>query len=365
MAHWAIGKFEGVVAVFCIPKLRGRVYIETSDTLQAFELLKNCVLVYWSNMYLVGEEERVELLSPHRIQKNIKVNDLVRIRSGLFRQDIAQVVKVESNAEFYHVIAIPRLRPPVPVRRLTKRPRLEKNRPLRQRLREADAIRKYGSRSVRKLERDEDEDEDEYEDEEDFNKGDFEFKKNRYNEGGLRYLRFRHDAIDATRPTLEDIHPFLDAAMEKIIKYREDPEMLDDGSMWMTRHTDDEVFDVANIKLEQLALENFLSKGSEVEVMEGEQIGMTGRVVSVSTKGTITIAETNSNLLVNGSPMLVEIQVRTVRPIFKIGDSVSVKSGVFAGRSGCIEEINGSVAFVREQVTREQVIKIMYKTVRY
>ncbi len=57
--------------------------------------------------------------------------------------------------------------------------------------------------------------------------------------------------------------------MEKIIKYREDPEMLDDGSMWMTRHMDDEVFDVANIKLEQLALENFLSKGSEVEVMEG------------------------------------------------------------------------------------------------
>ncbi len=54
-----------------------------------------------------------------------------------------------------------------------------------------------------------------------------------------------------------------------------------------------------------------------------------------------------------------------MRPIFKIGDSVSVKSGVFAGRSGCIEEINGSVAFVREQVTREQVIKIMYKTVRY
>ncbi len=126
MAHWAIGKFEGVVAVFCIPKLRGRVYFETSDTLQAFELLKNCVLVYWSNMYLVGEEERVELLSPHRIQKNIKVNDLVRIRSGLFRQDIAQVVKVESNAEFYHVIAIPRLRPPVPVRRLTKRPPFRK-----------------------------------------------------------------------------------------------------------------------------------------------------------------------------------------------------------------------------------------------
>ncbi len=108
---------------------------------------------------------------------------------------------------------------------------------LRQRLRRSRRIRKYGSRSVRKLERDEDEDEDEYEDEEDFNKGDFEFKKNRYNEGGLRYLRFRHDAIDATRPTLEDIHPFLDAAMEKIIKYREDPEMLDDGSMWMTRHS--------------------------------------------------------------------------------------------------------------------------------
>ncbi len=181
------------------------------------------------------------------------------------------------------------------------------------------------------------------------------------------YVTFASDTTPSTqrgRHLKTSIH-FSTPRWKKIIKYREDPEMLDDGSMWMTRHTDDEVFDVANIKLEQLALENFLSKGSEVEVMEGEQIGMTGRVVSVSTKGTITIAETNSNLLVNGSPMLVEIQVRTVRPIFKIGDSVSVKSGVFAGWSGCIEEINGSVAFVREQVTREQVIKIMYKTVRY
>ncbi len=43
MHKWAVNQhqYEGVVSVFAVPNLRGRVYIETTDTLQAFEVLKN------------------------------------------------------------------------------------------------------------------------------------------------------------------------------------------------------------------------------------------------------------------------------------------------------------------------------------
>ncbi len=113
-------------------------------------------------------EEHVELLSPNQVPKDIEINSWVRIRSGLYRKDIGQVVAMNYNAEFYSVLVVPRIPPPVPARKLTKQARSQKDRPQPQRLRKKDAIRKYGKGTVKKLEGDE------------FEEDDFQFKKNRY-----------------------------------------------------------------------------------------------------------------------------------------------------------------------------------------
>ncbi len=327
-----------------LPKVRGRIYIETSDTLQAFELLKNSPYVYWSNMYLVGREEHVELLSPNQVPKDIEINSWVRIRSGLYRKDIGQVVAMNYNAEFYSVLVVPRIPPPVPARKLTKQARSQKDRPQPQRLRKKDAIRKYGKGTVKKLEGDE------------FEEDDFQFKKNRYNKRGLRYLRFHFDAIEVVKPTLQDLHAFLDAAIEQITEDHEDPEMNDDGSMWRTPHTDDEVFHVANIKLHHLALETFINVGTEVEVAWGDQQGRIGRVVSVSTNGLITVGDETDSVN-SGSRATVEVNARALRPVFNIGDSVAVKYGVLSGRMGLVENIDGFNVIVRDASTKDEVKK--------
>ncbi len=344
MREWERGHYEGIASIFCLPKVRVRIYIETSDTLQAFELLKNSPYVYWSNMYLVGREERVELLSPNQVPKDIEINSWVRIRSGLYRKDIGQVVAMNYNAEFYSVLVVPRIPPPVPARKLTKQARSQKDRPQPQCLRKKDAIRKYGKGTVKKLEGDE------------FEEDDFQFKKNRYNKRGLRYLRFHFDAIEVVKPTLQDLHAFLDAAIEQITEDHEDPEMNDDGSMWRTPHTDDEVFHVANIKLHHLALETFINVGTEVEVAWGDQQGRIGRVVSVSTNGLITVGDETDSVN-SGSRATVEVNARALRPVFNIGDSVAVKYGVLSGRMGLVENIDGFNVIVRDASTKDEVKK--------
>ncbi len=149
-----------------------------------------------------------------------------------------------------------------------------------------------------------------------FKEGNFVFKKeHRYNKGGFRYLKFCFDGIEVCKLTLENIHPWLDAAVEQINKDHEDPELLEDGAIMMTPHTDNEVFEVANIKLHHLAIESFLRVGTEVEIASGEQQGMIGHVVSISTDGTVMVEE-KMDSLEGGSRTKVEINAHVVRPVF-------------------------------------------------
>ncbi len=132
--------------------------------------------------------------------------------------------------------------------------------------------------------------------------------------------------------------------------------MNDDGSMWRTPHTDDEVFHVANIKLHHLALETFINVGTEVEVAWGDQQGRIGRVVSVSTNGLITVGDETDSVN-SGSRATVEVNARALRPVFNIGDSVAVKYGVLSGRMGLVENIDGFNVIVRDASTKDEVKK--------
>ncbi len=98
--------------------------------------------------------------------------------------------------------------------------------------------------------------------------------------------------------------------VKQINKDHEDPEMLEDGTIWRTPHTDDEVFEVTNIKLHYLAIESFLSVGTELEIASKEQQGTIGHIVSLLTNGTVIVAE-KTDSLDGGLRKKVEINANT------------------------------------------------------
>ncbi len=97
-----------------------------------------------------------------------------------------------------------------------------------------------------------------------------------------------------------------------------------------------------------------LNAGTDVEITAGEQRGMRGRVVGISTKGTVTIREAKDSES-SGSTIDVEVRVEEVRPVFKVANSVTVKHGVFAGRSGIVEEVDGATIVIRDGDTSQEV----------
>ncbi len=218
-----------------------------------------------------------------------------------------QVQDFNENEEFYNMKVVPRIKPPIPMTRLGKRARIRSDRPTPQCLRKADAISKYGKNSVK--DRDEG----------------FEFRTHFYNKDGLRVIRLRHDAIMRISPTMEQIQPFMDAAIERIQIDHPLPEKAT-----ANMYKDQDVFATGKIDINDLDLEPFLSVGIEVVVVGGKQGDLIGRVVAISTR-TVTISTTTH---IDGSSATIEVEVevntRNVRPLFCVGDSATVKLGFFA-----------------------------------
>ncbi len=224
-------------------------------------------------------------------------------------------------------------------RRLEKRARRNIVRPVPQRLRKSEAIWVFGETAVK-------------------DSGDgFKFKGHFYDKNGFRIIGLRHYSVVETTPSLQHISIFLDAAIEEIEVDHLDPKKPDSTSKPIKPikdYSDDDIFQIANIDPLQLAAESYLNIGNVVEVFEGAQRGMLGRVVSVATNGTIQICETKHSET-RSPPLLVDLSLREVRLFLSVGESVSVKYGVFAGRVGVVEVVNGAHLVVRERGSFDEV----------
>ncbi len=339
MRKWASSECDGILSVFCLDNSPGRVYIETMAILKAYELLQHASFVSWNNIHVVPINERPQLLSPVRSRMAVGVGGFVNVRSGLYRGDMGQVVEIDENGEFFHVRVVPRITPPVPSRRLEKRARRNIVRPVPQRLRKSEAIWVFGETAVK-------------------DSGDgFKFKGHFYDKNGFRIIGLRHYSVVETTPSLQHISIFLDAAIEEIEVDHLDPKKPDSTSKPIKPikdYSDDDIFQIANIDPLQLAAESYLNIGNVVEVFEGAQRGMLGRVVSVATNGTIQICETKHSET-RSPPLLVDLSLREVRLFLSVGESVSVKYGVFAGRVGVVEVVNGAHLVVRERGSFDEV----------
>lgn len=329
LSEWMGGQYEdGVSSVFSVKNSPGRIYVEARAVKHVQELLTRCVNVVWKwdTICAIPVEERRSLLSPLRSDVDVQVGDWVKIRSGTFRKDIAQILNVDPFDDIIRVRVVPRLPPTDPIDRPAKRARTAKTRPPPQRLRIAEAFQLYGNETVRRVH---------YESGEEFEG--FAVNGKIYDNSGFHVMDVTRDGIRRWRPSLQEIQPYFDAALERVVHEHEGRK---------ERYTDDDLLTKGNIDLATLAIESFITVGREVEFIKGGQKGLRGRVVSTTLIGTLRVEVKRTN---EETISEVEIDLQSVRPVFEIGESVSVKYGVHAGECGIIVGMDATHLFIRDK----------------
>eukprot|EP00116_Pleurobrachia_bachei_P000607 sb/3460869/ len=241
----------------------------------------------------------------------IKQNSWVRIKRGIYRDDLAQIDYVENNQNKALCKLIPRI-DYKKVKAVYKDGetvnnfrRSAKGRPS-QRIFKAEEIRALGG----ELKKD----------------GDFIiFESNRYRNGFLyKTLSFSGISIDGQKPTVEELKMF-DEQPDNV-----DPENLPSEK----KLTTDAVF----------------AAGDVVEVSEGELIHMTGTIISIA-GDKVTIVPNHADLANAGA---LEFPAKELRKIFKEGDHVKVINGSLEGETGVVVRVDDNIAVLVADKTLEE-----------
>lgn len=328
MHRWLFNPDPDVRAVFHVPNSPGRIYVEAASEERAVRLLKNSVFTYCrpGQTYAVDPAEFTVLLSPIR-EPGVDVHSWVTIRGGRYHRDIGQVRAVREHGGLLDVAVVPRIAASVGSKpKAAKRARVRDPRPPPRRMRWEDAVFEFGNKAITRRD------------------SGYEHKSCFYEEDGFRILTIGRDSVELARPTLRQISKFVDAAVERVINTR-------DAS---TEYTDDDVWAAGHIDLKKLDFDHLLKIGDEVEIVDGSRRGLTGVVTGIGKDGRIKIVSSPTDSLVP-SPVEFEESVELVRAVFKKGQSVNVRTGTFAGRTGIVESVDGGNLIIRESRTLNEV----------
>ncbi|XP_039248300.2 transcription elongation factor SPT5-like isoform X1 [Styela clava] len=294
--------------------LKGYIYIESfkqTHVKQAIEGIGNLRLGYYKQQ-MVPTKEMPDVMKVLKEVTNLKPKMWVRLKKGIFKDDLAQVDYVEPSQNQVSLKLIPRidytrLRG---VYRGTDSENREKRKLYKkppQKLFDVDAVRAIGGEVTTDA---------------DF----LIFEGNRFSRKGFLYKNFSLSAItvDGVRPTLSELE-----------KFEEQPEGVDI-----------ELVAESTTKAEK---EHSFAPGDNVEVCEGELINLQGRVISV--KGNkITIMPKHEDL---NDPL--EFPVHELRKHFQMGDHVKVIAGRYDGDTGLIVRVEERMVVLFSDLTMHEM----------
>ncbi|XP_065901538.1 transcription elongation factor SPT5-like [Dysidea avara] len=294
-----------IKSAVAVEGLKGYVYIEAykqTHVKQAIENIGNLAMGKWQQL-MVPIKEMVDVLKVVREVSGIKGGSWVRIKRGMFKDDIARVDYIDSSRNQAVLQTIPRVdynrkrghlrsQDPNELRKTRRRPP--------QKLFDAEAIRGIGGEIT-------------YD-------GDYlMFEGNRYRNGFL-YKNFVMSAIlyEGVKPTLGELEKF--------------------------EATPDEVeLNVASGDSSKAA--PTLAPGDIVEVREGQLMHLQGKVINVE-GDVITIMPKHDDLK---DPL--EFPSRELKKFFKMGDHVKVIAGRYEGDTGLIVRIENNIAIIFSDLT--------------
>uniref|UniRef100_A0A8D3BPX7 Transcription elongation factor SPT5 n=1 Tax=Scophthalmus maximus TaxID=52904 RepID=A0A8D3BPX7_SCOMX len=282
--------------------VKGYIYVESykqTHVKSAIEGIGNLRMGFW-NQQMVPIKEMTDVLKVVKEVTNLKPKSWVRLKRGLYKDDIAQVDYVEPSQNTISLKMIPRIDLERIKAKMSLKDWFAKRKKFKrpaQRLFDAEKIRSLGGEVS--------------------HDGDFMiFEGNRYSRKGFLFKSFAMSAVitDGVKPTLSELE-----------KFEDQPEGID------------------------LEREHNLQAGDNVEVCEGELINLQGKILSVD-GNKITIMPKHEDLK---DPL--EFPAHELRKYFRIGDHVKVIAGRYEGDTGLIVRVEENFVILFSDLTMHEL----------
>ncbi len=91
---------EFAAAVFCVPKVAGRIYVEARSMESVRRLCVGILNIFMRTMFVVPIAERVALLEGRGLSdRKIDEGTLVKVRNGMYKDDIGTVFSVSAGSD--------------------------------------------------------------------------------------------------------------------------------------------------------------------------------------------------------------------------------------------------------------------------
>ncbi|KAF6200841.1 hypothetical protein GE061_005288 [Apolygus lucorum] len=277
--------------------VKGYIYIEAfkhAHIKQAIEGVSSLRGGYWKQK-LVPIKEMTDVLRVVKVQTGLRPKQWVRLKRGIYKDDIAQVDYVDLAQNQVHLKLLPRI-DYTRLRGALRNTQSQDNDLKRKKGRRPPA-KPFDSQAIREIGGEVTSD------------GDFLiFEGNRYSRKGFLYKNFTMSAIvaDGVKPTLSELE-----------KFEESPEGVD--------------IEVATTKDD--AVNHTFSTGDNVEVCSGELINLQGKVISVD--GNMVLMMPKHEELTEP----LEFQANELQKYFRLGDHVKVLAGRYEGDTGLIVRV--------------------------
>uniref|UniRef100_A0A7N8XYC3 Transcription elongation factor SPT5 n=1 Tax=Mastacembelus armatus TaxID=205130 RepID=A0A7N8XYC3_9TELE len=282
--------------------VKGYIYVESykqTHVKAAIEGIGNLRMGFW-NQQMVPIKEMTDVLKVVKEVTNLKPKSWVRLKRGLYKDDIAQVDYVEPSQNTISLKMIPRIDLDRIKAKMSLKDWFAKRKKFKrpaQRLFDAEKIRSLGGEVS--------------------HDGDFMiFEGNRYSRKGFLFKSFAMSAVitDGVKPTLSELE-----------KFEDQPEGID------------------------LEREHNLQAGDNVEVCEGELINLQGKILSVD-GNKITIMPKHEDLK---DPL--EFPAHELRKYFRMGDHVKVIAGRYEGDTGLIVRVEENFVILFSDLTMHEL----------
>ncbi|XP_037068165.1 transcription elongation factor SPT5-like, partial [Pollicipes pollicipes] len=290
--------------------VKGYIYIEAykqTHVKQAIEGIGNLRMGQYTQQ-MVPIKEMTDVMRVIKEQMVLKRGCWVRLKRGVFKDDIAQVDYVDPGQSSVHLKLIPR----IDYSRMRGALRDKENEVKRKR-RQRPPQKLFDMEAVRSIGGEISQD------------GDFIiFEGNRYSRKGFLYKNFVMSAIQAegVKPTLSELE-----------KFEEQPESLDMELAHSAKTEEGHSF----------------TPGDNVEVVEGELINLQGTIVKID--GTkVTIMPKHEDLK---DPL--EFPAHELKKYFCMGDHVKVISGRYEGDTGLIVSVEDNKAVLFSDLTMHEL----------
>ncbi|CAB1347655.1 unnamed protein product [Coregonus sp. 'balchen'] len=291
--------------------VKGYIYVESykqTHVKAAIDGIGNLRMGFW-NQQMVPIKEMTDVLKVVKEVTNLKPKSWVRLKRGLYKDDIAQVDYVEPSQNTISLKMIPRIDLDRIKARMSMKDWFAKRKKFKrptQRLFDAEKIRSLGGDVS--------------------HDGDFMiFEANRYSRKGFLFKSFAMSAVitEGVKPTLSELE-----------KFEDQPEGIDLEVVTETAGKE---------------REHNLQAGDNVEVCEGELINLQGKILSVD-GNKITIMPKHEDLK---DPL--EFPAHELRKYFRMGDHVKVIAGRYEGDTGLIVRVEENFVILFSDLTMHEL----------